>query len=215
MAKQENQKRGRRRPLFYALSQFVVWFLFILLAGFRRFGCRNIPRRGGCIIACSHQSFLDPVIIGFSSSRAVNYLARSSLFKRGIFAALIRSYGAMELERDEADMKALKKCVERLRRGEIVLLFPEGTRTRTGEIGPLKPGVFLISSRAGVPVVPAAVEGSLKAWPRGRLLPRPAMVRIAYGEPIYPEKGGASYRRMAQELRIVMKKLQKRIACVG
>ncbi len=201
--------------MHYALSQFVSWFLFILIFGFRSFGRGKIPRRGGCIIACSHQSFLDPIIVGFSSSRAVNYLARGSLFKNRVFAALIRSYGAMELERDEADVKALKKCVERLRRGEIVLLFPEGTRTRTGEIGPLKPGVFLMSSRAGVPVVPAAIEGSLRSWPRGRLLPRPAPVRIAYGEPIYPGKGATSYRRLARELRVRMRELQARILRVG
>jgi 1-acyl-sn-glycerol-3-phosphate acyltransferase len=187
----------------------------MLIFSFRCFGRGRIPRRGGCIIACSHQSFLDPIIVGFSSSRAVNYLARSSLFKNKFFAALIRSYGAMELERDEADVKALRKCVERLRRGEIVLLFPEGTRTRTGEIGPLKPGVFLMSSRAGVPVVPAAIEGSLKAWPRGRLLPRPAPLRIAYGEPIYPGKGAASYRQETAELRVRMKELQARISRVG
>jgi 1-acyl-sn-glycerol-3-phosphate acyltransferase len=199
----------------YALSQLVFWYVFTLIFGFRCFGRDRIPRRGGCIIACSHQSFLDPIIVGFSSSRAVNYLARSTLFKNTVFAAVIRSYGAIELERDEADVRALKKCVEHLRRGEIVLLFPEGTRTRTGEIGPLKPGVFLMSSRAGVPVVPAAVEGSLRSWPRGRILPRPAPIRIAYGEPIYPGKGAASYRQMAQELRVRMKELQARIACVG
>ena len=200
--------------MHYAVSQLVSWFLFMLIFSFRCFGRDRIPRRGGCIIACSHQSFLDPIIVGFSSSRAVNYLARSTLFVNRLFGALIRSYGAMELEREEADVKALKKCVARLRRGEIVLLFPEGTRTRTGEIGPLKPGVFLMSSRAGVPVVPAAVEGSLRSWPRGRLLPGPAPIRIAYGEPIYPEKGGASYRLMARELREKMKRLQAKIACV-
>jgi len=214
LRKEASEPRPKRKRVHYAISQLAAWFLFVLIFGFRCFGRDRIPRRGGCIIACSHQSFLDPIIIGFSSSRAVNYLARSTLFKNSLFAALIRSYGAMELEREEADVKALKKCVERLRRGEIVLLFPEGTRTRTGEIGPLKPGVFLMSSRAGVPVVPAAVDGSLKSWPRGKIFPRPASVRIAYGEPIYPEKGAASYRKQAEELRDRMKKLQARIACV-
>ncbi len=215
MGKESSEGRPRRKPLHYALSQLAAWFLFMLLFSFRSFGRDRIPRRGGCIIACSHQSFLDPIIVGFSSARAVNYLARSTLFGNKLFAALIRSYGAMELERDEADVKALKKCVQRLRRGEIVLLFPEGTRTRTGEVGPLKPGVFLMSARAGVPVVPAAVDGSLASWPRGRLLPRPAPIRMAYGEPIYPGKGGASYRQMAVQLRLRMKELQARIKNVG
>jgi len=215
LRKEASEKRPGRKRLHYAISQLAAWFLFTLVFGFRCFGRDRIPRRGGCIIACSHQSFLDPIIIGFSSSRAVNYLARRTLFNNWLFAALIRSYGAMELERDEADVRALKRCVERLRRGEIVLLFPEGTRTRTGEIGPLKPGVFLMSSRAGVPVVPAAVEGSLKSWPRGRLLPGPAPLRIAYGRPIYPAKGAASYREQTEKLREKMRELQARVRRVG
>lgn len=215
MRKEASEKRPRRKRLHYAISQLAAWFLFMLVFGFRCFGRDRIPRRGGCIIACSHQSFLDPIIIGFSSSRAVNYLARRTLFNNRLFAALIRSYGAMELDRDEADVRALKRCVERLRRGEVVLLFPEGTRTRTGEIGLLKPGVFLMSSRADVPVVPAAVEGSLKSWPRGRLLPRPAPVRIAYGRPIYPAKGGASYRELTNRLRDRMRELQARVRRVS
>jgi 1-acyl-sn-glycerol-3-phosphate acyltransferase len=211
----EATNRPRRKRVHYALSQLIAWFLFVTIFSFRCFGRDRIPRRGGCIIACSHQSFLDPILIGFSSSRAVNYLARSTLFRNPLFAALIRSYGAMELEREEADIKAMRKCVERLRRGEMVLLFPEGTRTRTGEIGTVKPGVFLMSSRAGVPVVPAAVEGSLKAWPRGQAFPGPAPLRVAYGEPIYPGKGGASYRELTRQLRLRMKELQARIAGVG
>jgi 1-acyl-sn-glycerol-3-phosphate acyltransferase len=206
LKKEASEGKARRKRIHYAISQLVSWFLFTLVFGFRCFGRNRIPKQGGCIIACSHQSFLDPIIIGFSSSRAVNYLARSSLFKNRVFAALIRSYGATELERDQADVKALKACVEQLRRGEIVLLFPEGTRTRTGEIAPLKPGVFLMSARAGVPVVPAAVEGSLRSWPRGRL-----PLRIAYGRPLYASGGGASYREMAVKLRERMKELQARI----
>ena len=207
----QNRKKGRRKPLFYALSQFVAWFLFILLARFRRFGARNIPKRGGCIIACSHQSYLDPVIIGFSCGRAVNYLARSTLFRNPLFAAIIRGYGAIELDRDEADTKAMRYCIKRLELGEIVLLFPEGTRTSTGEIGPLKPGVFLMSARAGVPVVPAAIEGSLKSWPRNRMFPLPAPVQVAYGKPVYAGRSARSYREMARELRVRMQELQSKI----
>ena len=211
----ETHLQPARKRVHYAVSQFVSWFLFVLVFGFRSFGRLRLPSHGGCIIACSHQSFLDPIIVGFSCRRAVRYLARGSLFRSRLFGAFIASYGAMQVERDEADVGAVRQCIEHLHRGEMVLLFPEGTRTRTGEIGPLKPGVCLISSRAGVPVVPAAVEGSLAAWPRGRLLPMPRKIRIAYGEPVMPGGEGVSHRETAERLRAKMKELQARIARVG
>lgn len=198
----------------YKVSQFFAWFLFVFFFSFRCFGRKRIPKKGGVIIACSHQSYLDPIVIGFSCPRPVRYLARSSLFGNRLFAALIRSYGAFELERGEADVAAIRKCTEFLRKGEPVLLFPEGTRTTDGEIGPLLPGLFLISRRARVPIVPAVIEGMFEAYPRGRLFPRPHPVRIFYGEPRYPGGKETDYRREAELLRQELKSLQKRIRMV-
>jgi 1-acyl-sn-glycerol-3-phosphate acyltransferase len=198
----------------YKVSQFFAWFLFIFFFSFRCFGRKRIPRKGGVIIACSHQSYLDPIIIGFSCSRPVRYFARSGLFKNRLFAAVIRSYGAFEVERGEADIGAIRKCAEFLSKGEPVLLFPEGTRTEDGEIGPLHPGLFLIARRACVPIVPAAIEGSFKAYPRGFLFPRPHPVRIFYGRPRYPAREETDYRREAESLREELKSLQKRIRVV-
>jgi len=198
----------------YKVSQFFAWFLFVFFFSFRCFGRKRIPKKGGVIIACSHQSYMDPIVIGFSCPRPVRYLARSSLFGNKLFAALIRSYGAFELERGEADVAAIRKCTEFLRKGEPVLLFPEGTRTTDGEIGPLLPGLFLISRRARVPIVPAVIEGMFEAYPRGRLFPRPHPVRIFYGEPRYPGGKETDYRREAELLRQELKSLQKRIRMV-
>jgi 1-acyl-sn-glycerol-3-phosphate acyltransferase len=198
----------------YKVSQFFAWFLFVFFFSFRCFGRKRIPKKGGVIIACSHQSYLDPIVIGFSCPRPVRYFARSGLFTNRLFAALIRSYGAFEVERGEADIGAIRKCAEFLARGEPVLLFPEGTRTKDGEIGPLHPGLFLISRRAGVPIVPAAIEGMFKAYPRGFLFPRPRPVRIFYGRPRYPGGEETDYRREAEILREELKSLQKRIRVV-
>jgi 1-acyl-sn-glycerol-3-phosphate acyltransferase len=80
----------------------------------------------------------------------------------------------------------MKETLKRLRAGGIVTLFPEGTRSADGELAPLKPGIALLVSRAGVPVVPAGIAGTFRAWPRGRLMPVSRPVRIHYGPPILP-----------------------------
>jgi 1-acyl-sn-glycerol-3-phosphate acyltransferase len=75
-----------------------------------------------------------------------------------------------------------------LKRGEMVLLFPEGTRTPDGEVHPMKPGFCTIARRAGVPLIPVALDGSFEAWPRQRAFPRTAVIHVQYGTPIAPQE---------------------------
>ena len=82
----------------------------------------------------------------------------------------------------------MKETLRRLRTGGIVTLFPEGTRSPDGQLGPLKPGIAALVSRAGVPVVPAGLAGTFEVWPRFRTFPVPHPIRIHYGPPIFPEE---------------------------
>ena len=189
------------RRLLYRLSQLWAWFLFIFFYGVRAYGRRNIPAGGPFIVACTHQSYLDPVVVGFTCPAPVRYFARRSLFRNPLFAALIRAYGAFAVERETADLGALRKALRFLRGGEAVLLFPEGTRTRDGRIGEVKPGVFLLAERAGVPVVPAVIEGAREIWPRKRKMPRFFLpLRILYGKPFRVERG-SDVRALCRKLR--------------
>ena len=148
-------------------------------------GRRRVPLRGGVIIACTHQSFLDPVLVGLGLPRQMSYLARRSLFPHSrALAWLMRSLNAIPVRRSGRDVEAFRESVRRLRAGAALLMFPEGTRTADGEIGRLRPGVWNIAHRARVPIVPAAIDGAFEAWPRTRRLPRPYPVRVMYGRPI-------------------------------
>jgi 1-acyl-sn-glycerol-3-phosphate acyltransferase len=113
-------------------------------------------------------------------------LARDTLFGFAPFRWLINSLDAIPIDREGSGLSGLKETLRRLKRGEMVLLFPEGTRTRDGEVAPLKPGFCALARRAGVPLVPVAMEGAFDAWPRKQLLPQPAVIHIQFGPPLLP-----------------------------
>lgn len=147
-----------------------------------------MPKEGGALVLSNHQSHLDPVLVGSACNRRLNYLARDSLFGFAPFRWLIRSLDAIPIDREGLGLSGLKETLRRLRRGELVLMFPEGTRTRDGEVASLKPGFCALAKRAGVPLVPVAIDGAFAAWPRGRALPLPAAICVQFGPPIWPDE---------------------------
>ena len=147
----------------------------------RVFGRRYEPASGAALYISNHQSFLDPVLVGLGLSRPVNYMARDSLFRFPLFKQLIESLNAFPVRRGHADVGALKEAMRRLRRGEQVLVFAEGTRTVDGRIGPLLPGVAMLARRAAEWTVPVVLDGAFEAWPRGRALPGPGSIVVRYG----------------------------------
>jgi 1-acyl-sn-glycerol-3-phosphate acyltransferase len=113
------------------------------------------------------------------------FAARDTLFANALFGTLIRSVNAIPLKRGRSDIAAIKAIIERLNDGLPVCLYPEGTRTADGRINAIKPGVALLSRRAGVPVVPMIIDGAFEAWPRTRKLFRAGCrVVVCYGPPI-------------------------------
>jgi 1-acyl-sn-glycerol-3-phosphate acyltransferase len=163
---------------------FATWFAAIW--GWRATGRDNMPRTGGVLLVANHVSFLDVFVLGIPLRRPLNYVARSTLFVPGL-SWFIRSLGGFPIQREGMGAAGMKETLRRLRDGGIVTLFPEGTRSPDGQLGPLKQGIAVLVARAGVPVVPAAIAGTFEGWPRWRLLPVPHPIRIHYGTPIRPE----------------------------
>ena len=135
------------------------------LAGDRPAEC---PRFGRRLLVCNHVSFFDVFFLGIPLRRPLNYVARSTLFIP-VLGSFIRSVGAFPIQREGIGASGMKETLRRLRAGGIVTLFPEGTRSHDGQLGPLKPGIAVLVERVGVPVVPAGLAGMFEIWPRSRL----------------------------------------------
>jgi len=180
--------RGRLHHLYYRVMRQGCWWSFILLLGGRAWGHRHVPRRGGVLLVSNHQSYLDPMLATLALPRQCSYMARESLFRVRTFRVLIGSLNAFPVRRGTADLRGVKETLRRLRDGYAVLIFPEGTRSAGGQMGPIQPGVGMLARRACVPVVPVAIDGACQVWPRDRTLPRPGTVHIKYGRPFSVEQ---------------------------
>jgi 1-acyl-sn-glycerol-3-phosphate acyltransferase len=173
---------------WYELLRFFSRVSLVLLFQYRAFGTRHEPREQGLLVCSNHQSHFDPVLIGVAVKRQLNYLARETLFGFAPFRWLIRSLNAIPIDREGFGLSGLKETLKRLKRGEAVVVFPEGTRTPDGEVAPFKPGICAIARRGRAVILPVGIDGAFAAWPRGQKLPGRARIHVHVGEPISPDE---------------------------
>jgi 1-acyl-sn-glycerol-3-phosphate acyltransferase len=164
-------------------ARILATLMFNLKAYDRHF----VPQRGGVLLVANHQSYLDPVLIAVYLRRPMSYMAKSELFKNRYFGWLIRSLNAFPVKQGSGDVGAVRETIKRLREGHMLNIFPEGSRTQTGEIAPMLPGAALVVKKADVPIVPVVIDGSFRLWPKGRKFPRCGHVSVMYGPPINVE----------------------------
>jgi 1-acyl-sn-glycerol-3-phosphate acyltransferase len=186
---------------WYALLKRSLQLAAVLAYRVRYSGRENIPAEGGVLVVSNHQSHLDPPLVGIGCPRQMNYLARETLFRFAPFGWLLRSVGSIPLDRDGVGLGGIKESLKRLKRGEVVVIFPEGTRTRDGEIGPFRPGFTALAVRAKAAILPMAIDGAFEAFPRTRKFPGPGRIRVHFGEPILPsEFSGRDERELLAEV---------------
>ncbi len=183
-AEQLLEKTLRRgvNPLIYYPVRAILQPFFHLYFRMSRIGREHIPQTGGVIIAANHRSFLDPFVIGTMTRRPVYYMAKKELFKHRFVGWILHSLGAFPINRGAADEDAMATAREILERGDVVVIFPEGTRTRPGGLTQPKRGVGRLALESGAPVVPMAVLGTEDVRRGWRI--RPKKVRLRAGRPI-------------------------------
>lgn len=161
-----------------------AWMYTKLYHRLRVEGFENIPKEGGAVLASNHQSHLDILTIAASNRRHVAFVARDTLAHWKWLAFTMRGCGAILIQRNSSDRKALRAMAQHLERGDLVVIFPEGTRTQDGALGEFKGGALLAARMAKVPIVPVGTRGAIEAWPRSRPIPFPKKIGVRFGPPI-------------------------------
>ncbi len=169
--------------IFYWLTA-LTWARALILLCIKRDvqGWKNIPRRGSLILASNHLNLADPPIITVTFPRRIVWMAKQELFDMPVIGLLYHLYGLIPVRRFEADLRALRRSERALRRGGVLGMFPEGTRSGRPGLNAAEPGTALLALRTGVPVLPVAIWGT-----EGVRLPaaffRRTQVHIAFGQP--------------------------------
>jgi 1-acyl-sn-glycerol-3-phosphate acyltransferase len=170
------------KPLYwlgYTLSGAVARIGF----KYRAYGQENIIEEGPAIMAANHQSYFDPPLVGITCRNELYYLARKTLFDKKVLGPIISRVNALPVDLSRGDLAAFRAIMNLLKEGHRTVIFPEGTRSLTGQIQQARPGIGMIIARTLAPVVPMRIFGSFEAWPKGgkiRLHP----ITVVVGKPM-------------------------------
>ena len=177
--------RARERgvnPIVYWIARGILQPFFHLYFRLSRIGREHVPETGPVIFASNHRSFVDPFILGVCCRRPVYYVAKREIFANPLIAWFVGSLGAFPVHRGAGDADMMETARAILARGDCLLIFPEGTRTRPGALGRPKRGVGRLALETGAPVVPVAMIGT-EAVRKGWMI-RPHKIRVRIGRPL-------------------------------
>ena len=167
----------RKMSLFYRFARVVCNLVMALWFRLEVYGVENLPQDEGYILVSNHRTYLDPVLLGLRIKRELHFMAKAELFRNRFFSALIRKLGAFPVSRGTGDTSAIETAEQIVRQGHVLALFPEGTRSKTGEIMRFKSGAIVVASETGADIVPTAIYFQRGAKFRSRVV-------VRYGKPI-------------------------------
>jgi 1-acyl-sn-glycerol-3-phosphate acyltransferase len=193
----------------YRFLQICLRLTTPLYFRFQARGLENVPQRGPALFVVNHQSFLDPVMVAIPLARPIRFLARDTLYRGPLIRAFLNQVYAIPVNRNSASSTTIRQAASQLQQGFLVGIFPEGTRSTDGQIGPLKPGFIALVRRAEAPVIPVGLAGTGAAFPRGAWFVRPKTCRVVFGTPLQPEtlsklKGHGSEQALVEIVREAM-----------
>ncbi|WP_068671991.1 1-acyl-sn-glycerol-3-phosphate acyltransferase [Oceanobacillus sp. Castelsardo] len=189
--------------MLYTIAKNIVAIILFPLYRIKIIGKENIPSTGSVLICSNHISNLDPPVVGITSSRDIHFMAKGELFENFLFGKLLTGINAFPVKRGLADRNALRRGLEILKNGNAVGLFPEGTRSKTGEIGEPLAGAGFFALRSEAQVIPCAIIGPYKKFQR---------LTVIYGKPMdmeYYRTNKKSAKEVADAIMIEIKKIKE------
>lgn len=188
--------------MLYGIAKFIFKIYFFFINKITLKGTENIPENGGIVLCSNHINWLDPILIGICVKRKIYFMAKAELFSNKFFAFIMKSINAFPVKRGTADISAIKKSFNIIKNGEILGIFPEGTRSKTGKLLPAEPGASVIALKTNAPVIPVRVQGSYLIG--GNL-------RLTIGKPISFEEYRGK-RLSSQEINNISQQIMKEIS---
>lgn len=188
MAVEVRNKDGAIRRAWHEICRFLAVGAVWLCYRVKVYGKENIPHEGGVLVLSSHQSFLDPMFCQGWLGRPFYYVPRDTLFV-GWWGRVLDSFYTIPINQDQPGLASMRTIIEVLKRGRVVCLYPEGSRTPDGKIDEIKPGFSLLVRRSGATMVPMVIDGIFERWPCTQKYPKlGGRVGVMYGEPIGAER---------------------------
>lgn len=189
---------------WYQLTRLLTGGYFSLVHRLQWQGTEHLPSSGPAIVAANHQSYYDPVVLALATPRTISFVGWRRFFRYPLLGFLLRRYGTVPVDLDSPEPSAYGALVKVLEQGRLCGIFPEGGRTKDGVIEPPKSGIGGLALRSGAPIVPATISGAFRAWPVGRRLPRPGVIRVVFQRPVRVEE---AWRRECEDERALRKRI--------
>lgn len=172
--------------MVYLFSLYLFKVFFKVFYNIKFIGVENLPKKGG-IIAPNHVSFLDGPLIAISTPFPLYFFGKKKFFDKKLLGLLLKGLNTYPIEKGVKSSKALNIASDLLREDKFIVIFPEGTRSRSGELGMLKRGVGKLAMQNKKPIIPVWIEGLYESWPRDQKVPKFFhSVTCVFGTPIYP-----------------------------
>lgn len=184
-------------PAFYRIARTILLPIMRVLFRVSVRGTELVPDRGPFIVAPSHRSLIDIPFTAYATPRRLRFMAKKELYKTRPLAWLFNSLGGFPVDRGAADRAALRAAQQVLDNGEVLAMFPEGTRNSGPEVGELFDGAAYLAVKNGIPIVPVGIGGSEAILPTGSKMIRLRKVAIVVGKPVYPPQTARRVTRSA------------------
>ena len=221
----ETRRKLGGSGLFYRFIRNALFIAYKLCFRFKYFGSDNVPGEQdsrGVILAPNHASYLDPPLTGISLKRRVTYLAKAYLFDNFFVGFVLRSIGAYPIKTESGnDFRSVRDLVRLLKQGHCVTVFPEGTRSETGEFGEPESGIGFLAMKSGAWVVPVYIKGSYAAFPKGAKGFKCKPIEVHFGQAFIPAENKewaamedpytAVSQRIIQDIKILKEKSEAKV----